>query len=260
MISFCGLYTTRILSPPVINADVLKVMIAEENRKKIEIEKKIKNIELQFNRSLKVLPKQTKADLNVSMPASLAIILGDTCKSFKNTGTAEMIAFVIEQTIQKQFPRITIVDRMTFDDILDELTISLSKLVHPKDRIVPEIMPAHILLTINIGIVENEPYLYFRLKHSQSGLQIKTIEYKIQDKIPIRQQINNISSRLIQCLKKKYDIKGTIVSVYSHQINVNIGNNIGIQMHQPCNVIGQNSLLRVISVKANSCGLCVDFS
>jgi CHAT domain-containing protein len=254
---FFGLYSNYLISKRLINTELLKTMIQEENRKNAEIKQKIKEIEQRFGRNIDSIPVQVQPDQTISKPVSLAVILGDTCKSFNSTGTGEMIAFLIEQAIQKHFPRIKIVDRMTFDDILDELTISLSKLVHPKDRIVPEIMPAHILLTINVGIVENAPYIYFRLKQSKSGLQLKAIEYQIQESIPIRDQINKISSILIQCLKENYDIKGAIDIVYPHHIQLNIGQNVGIEMHQMCNVIGKDIQLKVISVKSDSCGLTI---
>lgn len=236
-------------SKSLVDPAVLKIFIEQEKEKQQTIanfiEDYVKNSQSSENKDT----SKESFDNWTSKPLTIAVVVGDSLKSFLNRGADNLMASAIEKEI-KQNTRLIVLDRLSLDGIIKELSLSNSDLVLEKNKISPNLLAANLLIDLQLRLDGENLFVIMRLKETQSGKLLDTFKEKLT-KGPLLSQKKRIAKKIIAYLKKTYPVRGRILEITDKDIIINIGKEVGVRTRQEYTNESQDIILTVISIKSN---------
>ena len=193
-----------------------------------------------------------KEDQWTSRPMSIAIV-------FDSHGTASdmRIENVISHYIQmqlKKIARFTLLERMSLNIILDEVKLWLSDFSVSGKKIKPDILPAELILYVDIKNDTNKKTnqgedadIFLSLFHTQFGKVIEVHSETIASS-NLRSQKVAIAKRLITKLMELFPLQGKICMI-ENKLSLNIGADVGVKVGQRFKVVDRDIMLTVYSVE-----------
>ncbi|MBF0451651.1 MAG: CHAT domain-containing protein [Candidatus Magnetomorum sp.] len=236
-------------SKNLVDPTILKIFIEQEKEKQQTIAIFIKEY-IKSNQASENNDANKSYDSWTSKPLTIAVVVGDSLKSFLNRGADNLMASAIEKEI-KQNTRLIVLDRLSLDGIINELSLSNSDLVSEKNKISPNLLTANLLIDLQLRLDGENLFVIMRLKETQSGRLLDTFREKLT-KGPLLTQKKRIAKKLITYLKQNYPVRGRVLEITDKDIVINIGKDAGVRNGQEFINTSQNVVLTVISIKTDT--------
>jgi hypothetical protein len=141
---------------------------------------------------------------------------------------------------------------MNLDVVLSELKRANAAIVKPANRLKPDLIPARLLLFIEINRSEGEPILLMHLADTRKSRVCDIFIETFSDTRHIFSQKEALSKSLLESLRKNYPLKGTIRGIGDSGIWIDIGDEAGVQLGDRFRISGNGATLKVVSVKKNT--------
>ena len=154
---------------------------------------------------------------------TLAVIY-NTNSEIIDTHKAKLLTSAIQLDLLK-YPRITLLERMAIDSIIDEIQLSLTSYSDRSKSLNPKILPADLLLFLDIDKNENmekDSDIILRLFYTQGSKVLHVIIEKIKPFDLIGQR-SKLSRSIIDKLKELYPLRGIITEINQNQVTLYIG-------------------------------------
>ena len=167
-----------------------------------------------------------------------------------DTHKAKLLTSAIQLDLLK-YPRITLLERMAIDSIIDEIQLSLSSYADSSKSMNPKILPADLLLFLDIDKNENkkrDSEIIIRLFYTQGSKVLHVIIEKIKPFDLIGQR-SKLSRSIIDKLKELYPLRGIISEINQNRISLNIGSDVGVSLDQHFKVKDHNIILKVYGIE-----------
>ena len=218
--------TSEQLSPEQIHA-----FMTLEKAKDDEIDRLIHEINSKMD-AKKLEFESVSTDQWTSLPLKIAIVVGDSLRSFMNQGLDEMVASAIENELLN-FSRVRVLDRTALETIIREYRLILSQLIDQKQKIKPSLLPVDLFLDIRIRILNSGNKtihtVVMRLKKTKTG----EIIFKQEIPIDIADFIyhQEMASKLIEFLQKRFPVRARVINKSIQYVVLNIGFDMGVRSH-----------------------------
>jgi len=174
--------------------------------------------------------ESVSTDQWTSMPLKIAIVVGDSLRSFMNQGLDEMVASAIENELLN-VSRVRVLDRTALETIIREYRLILSQLIDQKQKIKPSLLPVNLFLDIRIRMLDSGNKkihtVVMRLKKTKTGEIIFKQEIPIDIDDFIYHQ--EMASMLIEFLQKRFPVRARVMNKSRKYVVLNIGFDIGVR-------------------------------
>jgi len=195
-----------------------------------------------------------KPDTWTSKTIKLAVIF-DKTSNFFDIEMQYILSNAIQIQIQKDYPRIVLIERTEIKIIKEEIDLWLSKYVSPEKKVEPQLLLADILLYLEIIKAKKIPEVAMRLFYIKEGIILKTLVEKFEYGGIIDQK-DNLSKNLIQKLKSLYPLRGKINIITDNEFCLNIGKNVGVSINDRFRVVDKDISFKINSIEADtSCSI-----
>jgi CHAT domain-containing protein len=217
--------TNQSLSP-----DQIYAFMKLEKAKDDEIDRLIHEINSKMN-AQSIEFEEVSKDQWTSMPLRIAIVVGDSLRSFVNQGLDEMVASAVENELM-DCSRIRVLDRTALETIIREYRLILSQLVDQKQKIRPSLLPVDLFLDIRINILVSGSKKKYNVVMRLKKTRTSEIIFKQEIPIDISDFIyhQKIASNLIAFIRKKYPIRARVVHKTNQSVSLNVGLDMGVHL------------------------------
>jgi len=233
-----GGYTVKTIrsNDHTIHFETLKLL---ENK----IKERNQNVKHLFAEYQQKVPMKQVTDNWTFGPLAMAMVFDSA--SFRHE-TDQIILHAIQSRIMESNPNIVILDRRSFDHILNELLHN-----PPKESLL--YFPS-ILLSLALNHYDNNILVLMQLDDIQQGKIIGLCHVTLTKHAPILKQKNQLTDDLIAQLDRviqHYPIRGKITNVKDQSVMINIGEYEGVKIDTQFRIIDHEALLKVTSIKTH---------
>jgi len=180
---------------------------------------------------------------------TLAVVYDNTSEII-DKHKAKMITGALQMDLLN-YPRITLLERMAMDSIIEEINLSISQYADSSRKMQGEIMPADLMVYLDVdktnGTQVNSDVI-IRLFYTQQSKLIQIIIEKIRPESLVSQR-KKLSQKIIRKLKELFPLRGIITQIKDNKICLNIGSDVGVSLDQQYKVTNRNILLKVEGVE-----------
>lgn len=235
----------------------LEIMQNQANRKKERIDRLLQEVEQLAPGRSKIMEKDAAIqDSWRSAPLTLSVDF-DFQTAVLDYHEKKMIASVIESELLER-TRVTLVERLSLDVILEELKRANSSVVAPGKSIIPELLPASLILFVELNGSGADAYVTMHLADTAKGSVIDVIIESINMKLPVVSQKKKLADNLVSALKTRYPLRGVISKVEKTDIILNIGAEAGVKLDQRFRAVDHNVTFQVVSIEENQSQMIVE--
>jgi CHAT domain-containing protein len=169
----------------------------------------------------------------------------------EDLGQLSMLSAVIGKSLIEKH-HTTVLERVHLDKILQELKRANSGLIDKKNRIRPDLLPARLIVFVELHQEQNQTIAILHLADIEQGHVVDYFFLPLKDKSILQQQ-EYISRPLIDALQQLYPIRGRIERIQEQKIYLNIGSEMGVFKNQLFVVLKNQAKLKVITSLLHTC-------
>lgn len=227
---------------------------AEEQRKSDEIDRLVSELAKNFREGN--MPVINRADEWTSIPLSLVFL--DVKANGINETEKEYILAKATETLQDS-ERMDVVDRQILDRLLQELKLSSSSLADPATALkIGRILSARLIATGSMIKDPDDWVVSLRIIETETTAvkSVVTLSMGKKDRDSVS---GEISSKMLQRIRKEYPLQGIISSANERSVTLNIGSGIGLTkgtrmevLSEEMESIGELEITSVRSDKASA--------
>lgn len=237
-------------SRPPVDSETLKILQAQASKKRERIDQLFKELELIAASPEALAYDEAPPDDWTSGHLTLAMDF-DSQRCFLHRGKEKLIASVIETQILEH-TRVTLLERISLDIILEELKRANSKLVAPKNRLLPDLLTAKLILFLEVDLSDAQPFVLMHLADTTKGSVVDVLIEPLETAQPVLAQKKKLSENLLKKLKSLYPLRGRISEITGKEIRLNIGSEAGVTIGQRFKVADKDLTLEVVSIQLDT--------
>jgi len=148
--------------------------------------------------------------------------------------------------------RVTVLERIHLDKILQELKRANSGLIDKNNRIRPDLLPSRLIVFLELHKKKNQTIAILHLADIEKGHVVDYFFLPLQEKLIIQQK-DHLSRPLIESLEKHYPIRGKILRITDQSIYLNIGSEMGVYENMKLIVLKNHAKLIVNNSLLHTC-------
>jgi len=197
-----------------------------------------------------IFPETSESDKWTSELLTLAVAFDSRENPFDMREEDRITAAI--QSGLRDFTRIKLVERdpLIFKWIEDEILMWEKK--YMDSRLQPKVLPARFFLHFKMDKTTSPPLVSMRLLDTVRGSIKEVMKEELENTASIFEQKKKLSEKLITYFKAHYPLRGRIMDVKDGEILLNIGMDAGTEIGQQFQVVDEDIILEVESVKQNS--------
>ena len=236
-----------------VSPETLRILEEKERARKARIAELFRELEKITQRNKNAsdgAPAETpgKEDGWTSRPLTLTLLFDPSKSSIHQEKDRYIAALIESQLIEKG--GVTLLERMSFDSILEELKYANSQVVPPENRILPSLLTPRLILSIELVHIEAMSFVLMHLAVTKTSEIMDVITEPLPSLSDSDMLKKKLSERLLEKLGQR-PIRGKILSVEDGKIVLNIGEAEGVRIGQQFRVLGQSVILRTESLRAD---------
>ncbi|MCP4683362.1 MAG: CHAT domain-containing protein [Desulfobacterales bacterium] len=241
---------TRLEKSHGVSPEALAIIQEQERLKQARIDQLFKELEKITSSSAPGTPAERPTDDWTSTPLTMAVFC-DSKTNFLNKEKDKLVTSIIEEQLIKN-TRATLLERMSLDRILEELKRANSQLIAPQNRLVPELLSAKLILTLEVIQYDSGAFVLMHLADTQKARVVDIFVEPLQIKQSVLSQKARLSKKLLEKLKANYPLRARILRVTDKNCELNIGYNAGVKIGQRFRAPEKDLILEIESVKAHT--------
>ena len=220
-----------------------KVAFAEDKEKQARIDLLVKDL----LESMKSPPRALPSDGWTSFPLTMWIMdLKQKGYSLQEGEERLLISGITDQLLEQS--RVRLVERSLLDKLLQELKLGTSKLADRNTALsLGRILAAKLIVSGRIIYSGTKTQVSIRLIETETGRITASVSETFGSGVPVSTVSEKLSKRLEEKLNKLYPLRGKISGVEGNEVRLNIGQMAGTRMGQRLKVVGEDTILEVIS-------------
>ncbi len=237
-------------SGPPTDSETLTILQEEADKKRERIDRLFKELEIIAASPDALAYDEAPSDAWTSGHLTLAMDF-DSQRCFLHRGKEKLIASVIETQILEH-TRVTLLERISLDIILEELKRANSKLVAPKNRLLPDLLTAKLILFLEVDLSDAQPFVLMHLADTKKGSVVDVLIEPLETAQPVLAQKKKLSENLLKKLNNLYPLRGRISGITGKAIRLNIGSEAGVTIGQRFKVADKDLTLEVVSIQPDT--------
>jgi len=227
----------------ITNDTQKKVALAEDKERQARIDRLVQDLLGSMNTSARALP----SDAWTSFPLTLWIMDFQTKGYPSQEGEERLLVSGITDQLMEQ-TRVRPVERALLDKLLQELKLGTSKLADRNAALsLGRLLAAKLILMGQIIYSGAQTQVSIRLIETETGRITASVNETFGNSVPLSIIAEKLSGRLEEKLKKLYPLRGKISEVERNEAQLNIGQMAGTRTGQQFKVVGEDTILEVIS-------------
>jgi len=179
-------------------------------------------------------------------------VLFDPARNFVNQDKDKFIAITVQHRIIRH-SHFRVLNRMSLDNLLRELILANSKSIPPENRLMPKLLSAKLILSIEVVHFEPKIFVLMHLADTREGHFVGIFTEQLEEFPPTPEQREKFTKALLETLKEHYPIRGKVSEVTDEKIILNIGENVGVKVGQRFRMVDKDAILKVVAVRADTC-------
>jgi len=222
-----------------------EVKKAEESDSKNERDEALGRLEVILNdiqKNINILADLPLTDDWTSQRMTIAVLYN------KSKGDTR-ISYGIQNSLLEKYPRMNLLDREKLDVIINELTLSQGDLVQFKNKLTPNLWTVKLFLFIE----QIDGEVIMRLDDTVTSRTTDFFYATLESGKSPYLQGDKLSEELLAKLKERYSpIRGRVSKKTDKNLELNIGEDVGVDTGQQFQVVGTDTILEIESVKEDS--------
>jgi len=218
---------------------------AEESDSKEERDEALDRLEVILNdlqKKVKPLANLPPTDDWTSQRMTIAV-LGNKSKGDPR------VSYGIQKCLLENCSRMNLLDREKLDVIINELTLSQGDLVQFKNKLTPNLWTVKLFLFIE----QIDGEVIMRLDDTVTSRTTDFFYATLESGKSPYLQGDKLSEELLAKLKERYSpIRGRVSKKTDKNLELNIGEDVGVDTGQQFQVVGTDTILEIESVKEDS--------
>jgi len=189
-------------------------------------------------------------DTWTSKEISMAVVFASGDDKFDNEMEL-ILTNAIQMQLLKKCPMINLLERNELEIIKKELELWRSKYIDKEIKIESKLLPANLLLYIDVNNAKKYQELSMELYDTEKGKIIENLAEKFEYG-GIKDQKDSLTEKLGKKLQKLFPIRGIITEVSENKICINIGHNAGVSTIDQFMIIDKNIIFKIETVYENT--------
>ncbi|MBW2027846.1 MAG: CHAT domain-containing protein [Deltaproteobacteria bacterium] len=239
--------------------DRLVAAMVKEARKKAsyatdsEKQERIDRLVKELLEAAKQPPRAFPSDSWSSRPLTLWIMDPETKGYSIQEGEERLlVSGITDRLIQRS--RVQVVERALLDRLLEELKLGRTNLVDRHTALsLGRILAARLILSGQVVYSGPQTQVSLRLIETETGRIRAAINKAFGSAVPLATLAESLSKELIEEFGGLYPLRGRIEDVEDSEININIGQRVGVKIGATFKVIDTDLILEVNSVQPDNC-------
>jgi tetratricopeptide (TPR) repeat protein len=225
-----------------------RVALAQDKEKQERIDKMVKEL----LESMKSPPWALPSDGWTSLPLTMWVTEFEAQGYSLQEGEERLLASgIVDQLLEQG--RVQIVERAILDRLLEELKLGTSKLVDRNTALaVGKIVAARLILSGQLVYSDRQTQISMRLIETETGRITAAVKESFGAMVPASSLVAQLSKELLAKLERLYPLRGVIAKVKNQEVELNIGQRVGVRTGQRFEVVNKDVTLEVISIQPDT--------
>ena len=144
-------------------------------------------------------------------------------------------------------------ERALLDRLLEELKLGTSKLVDRQTALsVGKIVAARLILFGQVVYSDVQTQISMRVIETETGRITIAVNESFGRAVSASDVADKLSKELLKRLEQLYPLRGTIAKVKDEEIELNIGQRVGVRMGQRFEVLDRHVILEAIEIQPDT--------
>lgn len=225
-----------------------RVALAHDRKKRERIDQLVKELV----ESTKSPPWALPSDGWTSLPMTMWVMDFQTQGYSVQEGAEQLVVSGITEHVLEQ-GRVQLVERALLDKLLEELKLGTSKLADRDTALsVGKIVAARLILFGQVVYSDPQNQVSMRVIETETGRITIGVNESFGSAVPASDVADRLSQELIKRLEQRYPLRGTIAKVKDKEVELNIGQRVGVRMGERFKVLNTQVILEAIAVQPDT--------